>query len=792
MLTWLDRWTRRQLVLAGLFISLVLVTLPFVEMLLGLRTGMYNDINGAHLPRYVGVWQNLRNGDSPFWWDRILSGVNALGAGQSAVFYAPNAIFGWVNPVTAFRWWFFAHLWLMAGGWYAWSLHRWQSVPGAVVSAVVGVLNGVLVSHLVHTPYIAAFMLVPWIMLTFDLVIERRQRRYIAFLALLLAGLAFTGQPQMLWILLLGCGVSAVVMAVGRRTDWMALVRFGAAVATGLALAAAALIPQVLFGRTSVRPTLDRAGAFEFAEEPRHLWTLIAPNIMGGSNSAWGWRTPWLGGTQQPEQVNYLGIVGLALAVIAVVVLRRDRRVWAFMVVGVFALLSSLGGHTPFGDLVYSLVPYADRFRIWSRNLLLLNIGVSCLAGAGMREVLRRPRRWLAPLAIGTAGTALVLALLPALTNLGGALLRGTEGTVARLLPVVFLMAFVAALALTIVRWRAGIVALLVVCAADMGSFAAAGLWRGQGATPAEARAIWGKDAPGFGQPVDQPGGIDRWVSDVPDSSTLWPSSLPGTGPTINGYDSLMQADYSLSVGDMSYNGFLRTPLFWSGGWLPDVLRTTTLVASGYAGLPAPDWTAYGTYGFSTLYSYTPRLDEAYLVGAARADSLNVARAALADPATDLTQYAYIDTATVDSEALGAFAAARAEGPSGSVVSGAMDGGGHGSWTVDADRPSVFVVSYAWAEGWHATVDGKRVPVARTNALVLGVPVPAGTHEVRLEFTPPGWSTGRNLSILGIVAVAALLLSDISRTRWSLLLRSMRTGVKRRQATDGATSTPPA
>jgi hypothetical protein len=232
----------------------------------------------------------------------------------------------------------------------------------------------------------------------------------------------------------------------------------------------------------------------------------------------------------------------------------------------------------------------------------------------------------------------------------------------------------------------------------------------------------------------------------------------------------------------MSYNGFLRTPLFWSGGWLPDVLRTTTLVASGYAGAPAPGWTATGSVDSFMLYSYSPRLAESYLVGEVRIGSLDEARTALSAPDTDLTQYAYVDRDTV-STSLDRFAAISRPGASGTVIEGAMDGGGSGAWTVFAERPSLFGTSYAWMDGWHATVDGEHVPVARTNALVLGVPIPAGAHRVTLTFTPPGWTTGRNLSILGIVAVAALLLSDISRHRWSRLLRSVRTAGKRKGAT---------
>lgn len=782
----MDRWTHRQRVLAALALTLAVVTLPFIELLLGLRTGMYNDINGAHLPRYVGVWKNLRDGESPFWWGTIFSGQNGLGAGQSAPFYIPNIIFGWVHPVAAFRWWFFAHLWLMAAGWFAWSWRRWGSLTGAVVSGIVGTLNGVLVSHFIDTPYIAAIALVPWVMLVADLVLDNPRPRHVAVLALLLTGLTFTGHPQLLWLVLVALGFVLIVHIFQRPVPWRAAIGICSSIALSLALSAAALLPQVIFGRTSVRPRLDKAGAFAISEEPRHLWTLLAPNIMGGAQSAFGWKTRFLGGTEQPEQLNYLGIIAVALTIIAIVTHRRDRRVWAFVLMGVFGLLSSLAGHTPFGDIVFEIVPFADRFRVWARNLLLLNIGVSSLAALGIKEVLRQPKRWISATFLGAAGLAVVLGSLPGFTNLGGALMRGAEGTLARLLPVIMILLFVGGLGFCVRSPRHGALALIAVCAIDMGNFAASGLWRGEGATRAESRLIWDSDSPFFGAVADAPNGLDRWVSDVADSSTLWPAVLGSDAPTINGYDPLLQADYSLSVGDMAYNGYLRTNRFWQPGWLPDVLRVSTLLASPYAEQPNSSWTYRASVGAQSVWDYTPRLAETYLVGEARVRSLDEARAGIYDPNTPLTEFAYVDTGTITSRDTPRFAELAQPGASGTVVDGAMDDGGHGTWTVSAERPSLFVTSYAWMDGWTATVDGKPVPVARTNALVLGVPVPAGQHEVQLTFTPPGWTTGRNVSIVAAVLVLALLVADTRRARaqWARL----RAAARSRRSAPTATS----
>ena len=771
MLRWVDRWTRRQRAIAALIATLVGVTLPFAEILVGTKSGLYFDIITAHLPRYSAAWDNWRRGLSPNWWRSIFGGFNALGAGQSGAYYIPNALFAWVSRPLAYRMWFFLHLWLMAAGWFAWSWRRWGSLLGAFVSGIGGTLSGYVVYHVLFMPYTASLTLLPWVLLALDQVIERRERRYVAFLALLLGGLSFTGHPQMLWLTLVALGVLAASQLLRRPFPLRACSRVAGAVALGLAVGALQLIPLLRFSKSSTRPSLDKAGAFEYSAAPRHLLTLVFPNILGGGNGGLGWNSPWLGGSLQHEVANYLGITMLALAVVGAVHQRRNRAVMGCIVLAVLGLLTSIGGSTPVGTAAYHLLPFADHFRAWARNGVWVNIAVALLAGAGARQFKRTPRKTAAQLLAASLVLAVFALILPAFHGLRNDLAQGGEGFAARIMPVLFLASLGTGVLLSS-RWRqAATLCIGLLCLLDLGLFAFAAPWRSNSLPTQAADKLFRATRPPFGDAVDDPGGIDRWVSDIADASALWPRILAIPSDTVNGYDPLIQADYSNTFGYMAYNGYLPDPRLWSGGWMPDVLRTTTLLASGYAGSPAPGWTPYGTFDIYTLYSYVPRLPESYLVGGVRVGSLDDARFALGAPDTDLTQYAYVDRSTVSEVGLYEIAAAHEPGPSGSVLDGAMDDGGSGTWTVFADRPSLFVTSYAWMEGWTATVDGRPVPVARTNALVLGVPVPAGSHRVHLRFTPPGWTTGRNLSIVALVIVALLFLSDVRRERWMLLVR---------------------
>ena len=748
-------WARGHPHALALAAALIVVTLPFVEVLLGLRTAIWGDVGSTYIPRYATVWERLRNGESPFWWGTMFSGFNSLGGGQSGIFYPLSVLFHWFDAATAYQIWFFLHLWAMTIGWVLWSRRRWGSSLASFITGVGGALNGYAVYHTVFMPCTAMLALLPWSLLVLDLLLERGQWRLAALLSLILGTMMVVGLPQFLLIVLAAIGIIALVQLLGSAAPLRLWLQVGISFVVGVALGAAQLLPTLMQSRSSQRPKLSKELAFSYALTPRHLVTFLFPGALGGGSGVPGVSSSWQGGAFQHELANYLGITLAALAVIGLFRLRRDRLAIALVLLALVGFVSATGGGTPIGDFIYDFVPLADRFRAWARNALWVNLAVVILAGAGIRELQAHPRRTGKWLMLACVPLALLGLAFPKLPNIGNSLAGGAAGATARIVPPALLAIFGGAVFLTARYRRARFAVVALLCSLDLMGFAAGAPWRSQGLPVAAAQRASAATQPDFGAVADASDGVDRWVSDFGDSTELWSTVLISDVPTANGYDPLVDADYALTVGDMTYFGEMQTGLFWSGGWLPDILRTTTLYLSPYAASPAPSWRYRGNVGDHALWDYTPRLAESYLVGFAQPGTLNDARNGINNPDTPLTEFAYIDTNTINDTT--AFAALTAPGPSGTVNSGAMDDGGHGRWSVTADRPSLFVTSYAWMDGWTATVDGKPVPVARTNALVLGVPVPAGTHEVRLAFTPPGWTAGRNISLAALAVVVLML-----------------------------------
>jgi hypothetical protein len=81
------------------------------------------------------------------------------------------------------------------------------------------------------------------------------------------------------------------------------------------------------------------------------------------------------------------------------------------------------------------------------------------------------------------------------------------------------------------------------------------------------------------------------------------------------------------------------------------------------------------------------------------------------------------------------------------------------TFQVSAKRASLAVVSQSWYPGWHATVNGRPVPVTRTDLTLTGVPIPPGTSRVVLSFQPASMTFGIVISAATTFAVLGIAMT---------------------------------
>ena len=85
---------------------------------------------------------------------------------------------------------------------------------------------------------------------------------------------------------------------------------------------------------------------------------------------------------------------------------------------------------------------------------------------------------------------------------------------------------------------------------------------------------------------------------------------------------------------------------------------------------------------------------------------------------------------------------------------------GNSSWRlkVDVRRASSLTLHLTYFPGWHVSADGRALPVHEAGGLFVGTTVPAGTHTVTVNYWPGGLTAGFTLAL---TAIAALIVGSV-------------------------------
>jgi hypothetical protein len=102
-----------------------------------------------------------------------------------------------------------------------------------------------------------------------------------------------------------------------------------------------------------------------------------------------------------------------------------------------------------------------------------------------------------------------------------------------------------------------------------------------------------------------------------------------------------------------------------------------------------------------------------------------------------------------------------------SCTAGKVEGRGRGTdevrYAVEADGQGYLVARDSYTRSWRASVDGRPAPVLRANGRHRAIPVPAGRHEVRVWYEPPGLVIGAALTAVSLALMALLVVRGGAR-----------------------------
>ncbi len=355
------------------------------------------DIFTYFYPYWSEATRAIRAGRLPLWNPYLFMGSPFLANSQVGFFYPLNWLLWLVFPAhQSVHLTIVLHLCLAALNGYLWGRASLRlGRVGAWTVGAIFALGGYLGAQVEHVNQLQGLAWLPLMLMLYDKVKSRQVCKFASLQVgkaawvglVVVVGLVFlAGHTQTAFISLVGLAVYGLGPALwrgARQREWRELVRrtllLTGAVGLGILLAAVQLVPTWELSRLSVR-----AGGLPFNERVSFsLAPLYAARAL-------------LPGFTEPvppehiEHVAYVGIAGLALAIIAARKPKSTINNLQSTILVALGLFFSLGLYNPLYLLLARFVPGFAHFRVPARWLTLYALGVAGLAGSGADALLSR------------------------------------------------------------------------------------------------------------------------------------------------------------------------------------------------------------------------------------------------------------------------------------------------------------------------------------------------------------------------------------------------------------------
>lgn len=376
----------------------------------------------------------LRKGEIPFWNPFVFSGYPHLAAFQSHALYPLVVVFDLLDPVAGIAWSMALHLALAGTLMFFFLRRQGVGLAAATVGGVAFELNGFFLVRMGAPSYVFTGVWAPLVFLGIDDMIRRDGWRSSWKVVLATCCALLGGHPQIFVLMMAMSGGYALLRAWLQRSEASPrllarrFLQLGAAVALGVALAGAQLVPFLELVREAARSPTEFASYQRLALPPAALMQAFVPDVFGHPVDGTYWlrtQEPQITSAPEAEQVwgwNYCGenlftgVAPLCLALLALLRL-RSRTALYFGAVAALGLLV-LFGAPPILRLFYELVPTFQHSRS-DRIIYVYMVAVSVLAaygwaGAGGWQPKAKVGRGAAWLARGL----MVLPLVPAALQL--------------------------------------------------------------------------------------------------------------------------------------------------------------------------------------------------------------------------------------------------------------------------------------------------------------------------------------------------------------------------------------
>lgn len=360
-------------------------------------TSVFRDALVQAYPYHVFTSQAIHQGHFPLWNNLIFAGIPFFANGQAAVLSPLKALWWWLPPAASFTLTMVLQLMVAGLGMYILTRSWRWSRSASVLSAAVFMLSGpmVLWSPAVVMGSVVAWL--PWILWAIHRVHQTVSWKWVAILSSLVAGMLFSGQIQIAFLVGLFSGVWALVF--WEKFQWRRrVILFGSSLLLSLGLSAILLIPTWEATQQAYRQPAPATWSqvlrvrqlLSFNQRnARALVTLVSPVALGSESD-------YRGPANFIEGNIFIGPLALVLCLASLSWWRR--KIWRVaaagaVLVGLFILFPG------WWVVVGKILPWLSLTPVWRLSFFLV-FCLAILAGLGAQSLWSKLPARLAPWSI--------------------------------------------------------------------------------------------------------------------------------------------------------------------------------------------------------------------------------------------------------------------------------------------------------------------------------------------------------------------------------------------------------
>lgn len=709
---------------------------------------------GPNLETAFSAWRDFR---IPMWDSEIFGGVQFLGRLGSQGMYFMHLPFVFLSVNDALDLLVPMHLFLLAFGMCAFvRLGLKLRAPAGFVAGATAISCAYVSVKMLSYDQLVAIAWTPWILLFAELALQSRGgRRWVAPLALSVAGLFLGGHPQFIYMTFF----VSIAYVAGRLADlrtFRAAVNVVAGGLLGVLASSLQIVSAWALGRTSgvsTHRSLESLSQTNYVLDTKRIFLGVIGDPFSSSPTS-------VSGSG--EAILGVGLIAICLALLGLVLAQRRtlglRLVLVLM--GLGGVLLAVGPKWPVFRAAYHLVPGVGTARVPGRWLLLALIAVCVLAALGtdalQTSLIAKKRRAL----IAGMGTSFAGVL---------ALLLAQNG---RIETFAFLVCSWGAGGVVAVT-KGGKTSRLLVLALLLGALSLEAVNSLRAAPPTvqqHGNAFDEVPAPQVRFARNQGGRVYAQTFDnFDDTDYLVRQLRPNTNklydlPSIDGYDGgqWIQKRWAATMRSVSVKPIntdltlrsqpqfpLKAELFAHLGarWL--FVDTTVVPASalqsgwvdtGRRAGPVevwenPQWLGTGVLYFDTKTAKSPLFEE---LSTLPADTLLIESESLQFGCEKVSE----------SECVRQAARPLSRGAEG------------GSFRTAASRRAILRIDESWSKDWKAHIDGKRAETLPVNGNSLGIEIPPGNHVVTFEFEPDWKLPFLLVSVVSLLLIGTLIINE--------------------------------